>query len=159
MTLAGLHYSEIWTNIGRAACETCCATWDLGANSAFALGSRKTTEKLDRVGRSQDLPDANWLLASSPALNTWTLTLVPNWLWIHRQTHRLSFDKTWTPKKMTRPTILSLCIFVATEMCLPSRCLAPNRGTHLTEPLPCNDRRDTHTDTQINGRDFMKYSV
>jgi hypothetical protein len=31
----------------------------LGTNSAFAPGSRKTTENLDRVGRSQDLPDAN----------------------------------------------------------------------------------------------------
>jgi hypothetical protein len=28
-------------------------------NSAFAQGPRKTTENLDRVGRSQDLPDAN----------------------------------------------------------------------------------------------------
>jgi hypothetical protein len=49
----------------------------LGTSSAFALGSRKTTENLDRVGRSQDLPDTNWLLASSPALNTRTLKLVP----------------------------------------------------------------------------------
>jgi hypothetical protein len=40
--------------IGRAACEACSAT-----NSAFALGSRKSTETLDRVGRSQDLPNAN----------------------------------------------------------------------------------------------------
>jgi hypothetical protein len=37
----------------------------------------KTMENLDQVGWSQDLPDANWLLASSPALNTWALTLVP----------------------------------------------------------------------------------
>jgi hypothetical protein len=29
----------------------------LGINSAFAPGLRKTTENLDRVGRSQDLPD------------------------------------------------------------------------------------------------------
>jgi hypothetical protein len=34
-------------------------------------------ENLDRVGRSQDLQDANWLLVSSPALNTRALTLVP----------------------------------------------------------------------------------
>jgi hypothetical protein len=27
-------------------------------NSAFSLGRRKTTENLDRVGWSQDLPDA-----------------------------------------------------------------------------------------------------
>jgi hypothetical protein len=36
-----------------------CGTWNLVTNSAFALGSRKTTENLDRVSRSQDLPDAN----------------------------------------------------------------------------------------------------
>jgi hypothetical protein len=45
--------------IGRAAWEACSATWNLGTNSAFALGPRKTTEILDRVGRSQDLPDVN----------------------------------------------------------------------------------------------------
>jgi hypothetical protein len=45
--------------IGRAACEACRATWNLGTNSAFALGPRKTTENLDRVGRSQELPEAN----------------------------------------------------------------------------------------------------
>jgi hypothetical protein len=45
--------------IGRAAREACSATWNLGTNSVFALGIRKTTENLDRVGLSQDLPDAN----------------------------------------------------------------------------------------------------
>jgi hypothetical protein len=30
-----------------------------GIWAAFALGPRKTTENLDRVGRLQDLPDAN----------------------------------------------------------------------------------------------------
>jgi hypothetical protein len=44
--------------IGRAAWEACSATWDLGTNSAFSLVPRKTTENLDGVGRSQDLPDA-----------------------------------------------------------------------------------------------------
>jgi hypothetical protein len=53
--------------IGRAVCEAYRATWNLSTNSAFALGPRKTTKYLDRVGRSQDLPDANRLLASSPA--------------------------------------------------------------------------------------------
>jgi hypothetical protein len=77
VTLEGLHYSETWSNIGRAACEASSATWNLCTNSAFALGSRKTTENLDRVGRSQELPDANWLVASSPELNTRTLTLFP----------------------------------------------------------------------------------
>jgi hypothetical protein len=49
----------------------------LGTNPAFALGPRKTTEKLDRVGWSQDLPDAKWLLASSPVLNMRALKLIP----------------------------------------------------------------------------------
>jgi hypothetical protein len=83
MTFEGLHYSEILSNIGRAACEACSATWDLGTNSAFALGPRKPTENLDRVGRSQDLADANRLLASSAALNTRTLTVDPIWLLLY----------------------------------------------------------------------------
>jgi hypothetical protein len=53
------------------------ATWNLGTNSAFALGPRKTTENLDQVGRSQNVLDANRLLGSSPALNPRALTLVP----------------------------------------------------------------------------------
>jgi hypothetical protein len=70
-------YGEIFSlTIGRAAWEACSVTWNLGTNSAFSLGPRKTTENLDRVGRSQDLPNANCLLASSPALNPPALTLV-----------------------------------------------------------------------------------
>jgi hypothetical protein len=42
-----------------------CQRGSLGANSTFALELRKTTENLDRVGRSQDLQRAN----SGPALN------------------------------------------------------------------------------------------
>jgi hypothetical protein len=58
--LEGLNYGKIFNGtIGRAACEACSATWNLGNNSAFALEPRKTTEYLDQVGRSQDLPDAN----------------------------------------------------------------------------------------------------
>jgi hypothetical protein len=49
---------NIWS-IGRAAWEACSATWNLGTNSAFALGLRKTTENLNRVGQSQDLTDVN----------------------------------------------------------------------------------------------------
>jgi hypothetical protein len=59
-----------YVTIGGAAWEACSATWNLDTSSAFALGQRKTMENLDRVGLSQDFPDANWLLASSPALNT-----------------------------------------------------------------------------------------
>jgi hypothetical protein len=45
--------------IGRAAHEACSATWNLYTNSTFALGPSKTTGNLVRVGRSQNLPDAN----------------------------------------------------------------------------------------------------
>jgi hypothetical protein len=31
-------------NIGRAVLEACSETWNLGTDSAFALGPRKTTE-------------------------------------------------------------------------------------------------------------------
>jgi hypothetical protein len=56
---------------------------------------------------------------------------------------------------MTRPTILLLVlVFNAAGGCLPSRYLAPKGGIRLTEPLPCNSRRDTHTDTQTDGRDL-----
>jgi hypothetical protein len=46
-------------SIVRLACEAYSVTWNLGTNSAFALGPCKTTENLARVGRSQDLLDAN----------------------------------------------------------------------------------------------------
>jgi hypothetical protein len=52
------------------------ATWNFGTNLAFALGWSITTENLDRIGRSQDLPNANLLLISSPAINTRTLSVL-----------------------------------------------------------------------------------
>jgi hypothetical protein len=58
-SLTGCIWAKILKLPSRAACEACRATWNLGTNSAFPLGPRKTTENLDRVGRSQDLPDAN----------------------------------------------------------------------------------------------------
>jgi hypothetical protein len=49
----------------------------------------------------------------------------------------------------TSPTILLLLrIFVAVETCLPSRWLVNKVGIHFSEPLPSNNRRDTHTDTR-----------
>jgi hypothetical protein len=45
-------------------------------------------------------------------------------------------------------------LFFAAGTCLPGRFLAPNGGIHLTEPLPSNDKRATHKDTQTDGRDL-----
>jgi hypothetical protein len=54
---------------------------------------------------------------------------------------------------MTRLAImLLLLLFVGAETCLRSRCLATKGGLYFTEPLPSNDRRDTHTDTQNDRR-------
>jgi hypothetical protein len=59
LTLGGLYYGEMFNvTIGRAACEACGATWNMGTNLAFALGPRKTTEYLVRVSRSQDFQDS-----------------------------------------------------------------------------------------------------
>jgi hypothetical protein len=33
--------------VGRATWEACSAAWNLGTNSALAVGPRKTTENLD----------------------------------------------------------------------------------------------------------------
>jgi hypothetical protein len=63
--------------IGRATRKACSATWNLGTDSPFALEPRNTTENLNQVDRSQDLPDAFRLLACSPAFKTRTLTSVP----------------------------------------------------------------------------------
>jgi hypothetical protein len=45
---------ETLATMGRAPLEACSATCILGTSS-FALGPRKTTGNLDRVGRSHDL--------------------------------------------------------------------------------------------------------
>jgi hypothetical protein len=45
--------------IGKAACEACCATWNLCTNSVFTLGPRKTTGNPDRFGRQLAPPDPN----------------------------------------------------------------------------------------------------
>jgi hypothetical protein len=37
----------------------------LDTNSAFDMGPRKSTDNFDQIGRLQELPDANWLLANS----------------------------------------------------------------------------------------------
>jgi hypothetical protein len=46
------------------------------------------------------------------------------------------------------------CLFVAVVTCLPTRCLAPNKEIHLTEPLSCNVRSDPHRETRTDGRDL-----
>jgi hypothetical protein len=112
MTLEGLHYSEIWSNIKRvtlgrnfddtigvAVCEASSATWNLGTNSAFALVSRKTMENLDGVGQKQDLPAANWLLSFH-----YILSILHN------------MDRTENTASTVR---LLLRLFVAAGTCLP----------------------------------------
>jgi hypothetical protein len=48
-----------------------------------------------------------------------------------RQTHRLSFDQKRIAWKMTRPTILLLCVFVAARTFSPSLYLATIGGLYI----------------------------
>jgi hypothetical protein len=88
--------------------------------------------------------------------NVFTKLLPSNNSGLLIQTHRLSFDKLRIAYKITCPTILlSLHAFLAMGMCLPSHCIAPKGVIRLIQPLPCNHRRDTHTDTQADRRDLQ----
>jgi hypothetical protein len=92
--------------------------------------------------------------------NVFTELLPRNDRGIHRQAHRLSFHKTRTSLKMTRPAILlPLHVFVAAGKCLSSRYLPNRRWIHFTERLPSIDRRDTHTDIETDGRDLLSTSL
>jgi hypothetical protein len=48
ITLGGLHLGEILDLILSSACEAISATRNVGTNSAFALGLRKTTDNIER---------------------------------------------------------------------------------------------------------------
>jgi hypothetical protein len=55
--------------------------------------------------------------------------------------------------KTERQTILLLVhVFIAKGTCLPRSCLAIKEGVQFTKALPSNDRKDTYTDTQTDGR-------
>jgi hypothetical protein len=84
--LKGFHPNEFQSDIRRTTLrwnflcyhwEGC--TWSMQCNVEFGYQlsiCSGTKENLDRVGQSQDLPDANWLLANSLALIMRALTLV-----------------------------------------------------------------------------------
>jgi hypothetical protein len=55
---------------------------------------------------------------------------------------------------MRLTVLLLLHIFFASRTCLPCLCLAKKGGMQFTEPLPSNDKSNTHTDTQTDGRDL-----
>jgi hypothetical protein len=52
--------------LGKSALAACSATWVLDTNSAFALGTRKTTGNFVRVGRSQNW---RWFIGSNILTN------------------------------------------------------------------------------------------
>jgi hypothetical protein len=70
-------------------------------NSTFILGQRKITKNLDRVGRPQDLPDANRLLTSSPAFKRATLLPFPvctlALFWNFKSKSKLRYDR-WSSR-------------------------------------------------------------
>jgi hypothetical protein len=60
--------TTFFDKVGGVEWEARSATCVWGSNLAFAIGPRKTTENLDRAGRSQDLSDAQGLLTKQFAL-------------------------------------------------------------------------------------------
>jgi hypothetical protein len=61
-------------------------------------------------------------------------------------------DTQTEPQAQISNSSSTLPTFFDAETCLRNRYLAMIGGIHFTESLPCNDRRDTHTDTQNDGR-------
>ena len=53
------------------AWKACSTTWNVGINCEFCLGQKVPMGNLNRVGCSQDLLEAYWLLTSSPASRHW----------------------------------------------------------------------------------------
>jgi hypothetical protein len=69
--------------------------------------------------------------------NVFTELLPINDRGIHRQNHRLFFDKTRTAQEMKRQTIyLLLRLFVAAGARVPNRCLAMKGGIHIQTHRP-----------------------
>jgi hypothetical protein len=124
----------------------------------------KITKKQEVLGRTNNLLSFNttWIAqkTKTPEIlrcrrNVFTNLLSKNDMGTYRLTHRLSFHTTRTRLKMTLPTIfLLLGVFDAAGTSSPGRCLSMKEVIYFTEPLPSNDRRDTHTDTQTDGRDL-----
>jgi hypothetical protein len=91
-----LHPNKFQSDIrkGRLRWNILCYHWEgcmwsmqcnveFGYQLSICSGTKKATQNFDWVARPQDLPDANWLLASSPALNIGSRTLV--WQIIRRE--------------------------------------------------------------------------
>jgi hypothetical protein len=130
----------------------------------LSVSSNKTTNEQEILGRINRLLSfaTRWTTQKTTHStilrrrgNVFTELLPSNDSGIHRQTHRLSFNKTRTVQKMSRLTILLLSrVFVAEGTRLLSRCLAMKGRIHSTNPLPRNDGRDIYTDAESDGRDL-----
>jgi hypothetical protein len=116
-----------------------CNRWLSAANSH--AGQAKTNLLL-----SFDMTWTTQKTTTPPILcchGTVFIKLLPsNDMGIHRQTLR-----------HPSPTIILLLrVFVDAGTCLPSRCLESIGGIQFPQPFPSNDKRDTNTDTQTDGR-------
>jgi hypothetical protein len=56
-------------------------------------------------------------------------------------------------------TILILLRVFVVQMCLRSRWLATKGGILFKEPLPGNDRKDTHAETQTDGKYLLSMQL
>jgi hypothetical protein len=172
------NYPSIRLSINPSTREGCVwsmqsrATWNLGTNSAFGLGPRKTTENLDRVGLSQDLPDANWLLASSPALNTRTLASVPGcavsllrYSWLHFLPFPLFFIRLhkhqtahsiWGGSYFFRSTS---CSYIPGNICTPPRPLTEMALLIYTKMMFVPHKKQPHRPSTVCYRYNVRFEV
>jgi hypothetical protein len=131
--VAALDWNCVVT-IGRAVYEAYRATWNSGANSAFALGPRKTMVNRDPVGRSHDLLDAHWLLTKSLKLNTRAQTLKECHLSYDRRSVGQWASRFWcqAPIWDRRPIFLSLAREISSDICVTSSIVRPLWREHVS---------------------------
>jgi hypothetical protein len=60
----------------------------------------------------------------------------------------------WTQRHKSLTILLLLLVFIAAGTCLPNRCLSSKKGIDFTKLFPSNERKNTHTDTQTDGKDL-----
>jgi hypothetical protein len=74
-----------FVTIGRAACEACSVTWNLGINSAFSLGPRKTRENWSTW------PVAEHSGSKLTSSQSPTLTLIHIWLLFYLKKNKFTY--------------------------------------------------------------------
>jgi hypothetical protein len=123
----------------------CCILRTLIINKRFSWTNRLRSFDTTRRAQKTTPPMLRWrryVFAELLPSNDWR---------IHRPTDSPLIRHASQKKKNDMSNNSS----IVAGTCLPSRCLAPKGGIHLTELLTSNERRDTHTDRLMGGIFFL----